>query len=242
MEYEEFLEVLNKAYQDNPKLVSLVKRIIQAAGNGTATFEMAQNYAIALGKVIGDTISETGVFSEEEPTYTIEYIANILRPALTESYELSSEATMMVQDSINKKHGINLKSVKPKLDTSRIDNMITEVHNKGYAQHEEAIQQQIVNFNQSAVDSTIRSNGDFLEHTGVTVRYTRIAESGACKWCKALEGTYSTYEAPDGFFGHHTNCQCIIKVDDMYSTGKVNYWTRKYDKAVQEGKIQSLED
>ena len=203
---------------------------------------MAQDYALALGKVIGDTISETGVLSDEEPTYSIEYIANILRPALTESYELSSEATMMVQDSLNKKHGINLKAVKPKLDTSRIDNMITEVYNKGYAEHEEAIQQQISNFNQSAVDSTIVSNADFLEHTGVTVKYTRIAESGACQWCKALEGTYSTYEAPDGFFGHHSNCKCIIKLDDMFATGKVNYWTKKYDKAVQEKRIRDIED
>lgn len=242
MDYEEFLDTLDKAYRDNPKLVSLVKRIIAASENGTATFEMAQNYAIALGKVMGNTINLTGVFADEEAAYTIEYITNILRPALTESFELSSEAAMMVQDSINKKNGINLKSVKPQLDNSRIDNMIKEVHNKGYAEHEEAIQQQISNFNQSAVDSTIYDNGNFLEHTGVTVTYTRIAESGACKWCEDLEGTYSTHEAPYGFFGHHVNCKCIIKVDDMFATGRVNYWTRKYDQAVQEGKIKAIED
>ena len=240
MTYEEFLDTLKKAYRDNPRLVALVKQIIRASEDGTATFEMAQNYALALGKVMGDTIDITGVLSGEG--YTVEYIADILRPALTGSYELSSEAAMMVQDSINKKHGINLKSVKPQLDNSRIDNMITEVYNKGYEEHKEAIQQQISNFNQSAVDSTIYSNADFLEHTGVTVKYTRIAESGACKWCRDLEGTYSTFEAPDGFYGHHVNCKCIIKVDDMFATGTVNYWTKVYDKAVQEGRIKAIED
>ena len=240
MTYEEFLDTLKKAYRDNPRLVALVKQIIRASEDGTATFEMAQNYALALGKVMGDTIDITGVLSGEG--YTVEYIANILRPSLIGSYELSSEAAMMVQDSINKKHGINLKAVKPQLDNSRIDNMITEVYNKGYEEHKEAIQQQISNFNQSAVDSTIYSNADFLEHTGVTVRYTRIAESGACKWCRDLEGTYTTFEAPDGFWGHHSNCKCIIKVDDMFSTGTVNYWTKKYDKAINEGKIKAIGD
>ena len=242
MTYEEFLDVLNKAYRDNTKVVSLVKQIVNAAEKGNATFAMAQNYAITLGKVMGETINKTGVLSDEATAYTLEYITNILRPALTESYELSSEAAMMVQDSLNKKHGINLSSVKPKLDNSRIDNMIKEVYNIGYAQHEETIQQQISNFNQSAVDSTISSNADFLEHTGITVKYTRIAESGACNWCRDLEGTYSTYEAPQGFFGHHTNCNCIIKLEDMNPTGKVNYWTRRYDKAVQEGRIKAIEN
>ena len=238
MTYEEFLQTLNKAYRNSRELRALVKLIAQAANKGTATFEMSQDYAIALGKIMGDTLRSTGVLTDETITYTIDYITDILRPALTESFELSSEAAMMVQDSINKQHGIRLKSVKPKVDNDRIDNMIKEVYNKGYEEHEDTIQEQISNFNQSAVDSTIYSNADFLEHTGVTVKYTRIAESGACKWCRDLEGTYSTYEAPDGFFGHHTNCKCVIKVDKMFATGTVNYWTRKYDKAVQEGRIK----
>ena len=242
MTYQEFLEILNKAYRDNTKLASLVKQIVRASEKGTATFTMAQNYAIELGKVLGNTINKTGVLSDETAAYTISYVTSLLKPAMTESYELASEAAMMVQDSLNKKHGINLSAVKPNLDNNRIDNMIKEVVNKGYILNEDTIQQQLINFNQSAVDSTITANADFLEHTGITVRYTRIAESGACQWCRDLEGTYSTYEAPDGFFGHHTNCNCIIRLDDMKSTGKVNYWTRKYDAAVREGRIKAIDD
>ena len=240
MTYEEFLDILNKAYKNNQKVVSLVKQIVRASEKGTATFTMAQNYAIELGKVLGNTINKTGVLSDETAVYTISYVSSLLKPAMTESYELASEAAMMVQDSLNKKYGINFTAVKPELDDARIDNMVKEIVNKGYIMNEDIIQQQLINFNQSAVDSTITANADFLEHTGVTVAYTRIAESGACQWCQDLEGTYSTYEAPDGFFGHHTNCNCIIRLDGMKSTGKVNYWTRKYDQAVQEGKIKAI--
>lgn len=240
MTYEEFIQTLNKAYRDNPELVKLVQDIADA--RTTATFEQAQAYAIKLGEVLGQTISATGVLSDEEMIYTAEYVSKLLKPALLDAYELSTEAAMMVQDQINASYGLGLKSVKPDPDMDRINNLITEVFNKGYEEHKKTINEQLSNLTQSAVDKTITTNGKFLEHSGVTVKYTRIAESGACKWCKGLTGTYTTYQAPDGFFGHHTNCQCIIKLSDMKPTGKVNYWTKVYDKAVQEGRIKEALD
>ena len=101
MTYQEFLRVLNQAFRTNPRLVQLVREIGNARDNGNATYEMAQNYAIELGTVLGDTISETGVLSPDEEAYTVEYVANLLKPALLRTYDLSSAAAMIVQDSIN---------------------------------------------------------------------------------------------------------------------------------------------
>ena len=238
MTYQEFLRVLHGAYRNNPALVELVKEIMRAADEKTATIKMAQDYAIQLGTVLGETIAETGVLSPDEEAYTVEYVANLLRPALLDTYELSSEAAMMVQDSINKSFGINLNAIKAEPDLDRINNLITEVVNRGLTHNGEPFREQLINFSQSAVDKSVYVNGNFLEHTGVTVTYTRVPDSGACKWCKSMAGTYSTHEAPDGFFRRHTNCNCYIKVNRMEATGKVNAWTKAYDKAVQEGRIK----
>lgn len=241
MTYQEFLRVLHGAYRNNPALVELVRTIMRAADDKTATIKMAQDYAIQLGTLLGDTIAETGVLSPDEEAYTVEYVANLLRPALLETYELSTEAAMMVQDSINKSFGINLTSVKVDPDLDRINNLITEVVNRGLTHNGEPFREQLINFSQSAVDKTVYANGDFLEHTGITVTYTRVPDAGACKWCKSMAGTYSTHQAPDGFFRRHTNCNCYIKVNRMQATGKVNAWTKAYDKAVQEGRIRDAE-
>lgn len=241
MTYQEFLRVLHGAYRNNPALVELVRTIMRAADDRTATIKMAQDYAIQLGTLLGDTIAETGVLSPDEEAYTVEYVANLLRPALLDTYELSSEAAMMVQDSINKSFGINLTSVKVDPDLDRINNLITEVVNRGLTHNGEPFREQLINFSQSAVDKTVYVNGDFLEHTGITVTYTRVPDAGACKWCKSMAGTYSTHQAPDGFFRRHTNCNCYIKVNRMQATGKVNAWTKAYDKAVQEGRIKDAE-
>lgn len=238
MTYQEFVQTLNKEYRNNPKLVALVKQIARAADKGKATYEMAQKYAAALGKILGNTISETGILSDEELSHSVEYVTRILRPALKRNYELSTDAATMVQDSINKSFGVNLNSIKPKVDNDRINNLIKEVAEKGYSGNEDTLKQQFENLNQSAVDETMYDNGDFLEHTGVTVTYTRVAESGACEWCKSMEGTYSTHEAPDGFFARHTNCNCYIKVNSMQPTGTVNAWTKAYDRAVREGRVK----
>ena len=56
MTYEEFIQTLNKAYRDNPELVKLVQDI--ADSRRTATFAQAQAYAIKLGEVLGQTISD----------------------------------------------------------------------------------------------------------------------------------------------------------------------------------------
>lgn len=238
MTYQEFVQTLNKEYRNNPKLVALVKQIARAADKGKATYEMAQKYASALGKILGNTISETGILSDEELSHSVEYVTRILRPALKRNYELSTDAATMVQDSINKSFGINLNSIKPKVDNDRINNLIKEVAEKGYSGNENLYQEQFSNLNQSAVDETMYDNGNFLEHTGITVTYTRVAESGACEWCKSMEGTYSTHEAPDGFFARHTNCNCYIKVNSMVATGTVNAWTKAYDRAVREGRVK----
>lgn len=238
MTYEEFLQTLNKAYRENPKLVALVKQITKAADKGKATYAMAQRYARALGQLLGRTINETGVLSDEEFDYSVEYVSRLLRPALRRTYELSADAATVVQDSINKSSGINIKAITPAIDNDRIDNLIKEIANRGYAEDEEKYRHQFENLNQSAVDETMYKNGDFLEHTGITVTYTRVAESGACKWCRDMEGTYSTYEAPDGFFARHTNCNCYIKVNSIAATGMVNAWTKAYDRAVREGRVK----
>lgn len=241
MTYQEFLRVLHEAYRNNPSLVELVRTIMRAADDRTATIKMAQDYAIQLGTLLGETIAETGVLTPDEEAYTVEYVANLLRPALLDTYELSSEAAMMVQDSINRSFGINLNAIKADPDLDRINNLITEVVNKGLTHNGETFREQLINFSQSAVDKSVYVNGNFLEHTGVTVTYTRVPDSGACKWCRSMAGTYSTHQAPDGFFRRHTNCNCYIKVNRMQATGKVNAWTKAYDKAVQEGRIKEAE-
>lgn len=242
MTYQEFIQELNQAYRNSPKLVALVKQIARAADKGKATYEMAQKYARALGDILGKTINETGVLSDEELNYSVEYVSRILRPALKRTYDLSADAATMVQNSINTSFGINLKAIKPKVDTDRIDNLIKEVANRGYHNDEEKYRHQFENLNQSAVDKTMYDNGDFLEHTGITVTYTRIAESGACNWCRNMAGTYATHEAPDGFFARHTNCNCYIKVNGMQPTGRINAWTKAYDRAVNEGRVQAALD
>lgn len=238
MTYQEFLRVLNQAFRTNPRLVQLVREIGNARDNGNATYEMAQNYAIELGTVLGDTISETGVLSPDEEAYTVEYVANLLKPALLRTYDLSSAAAMIVQDSINASFGIGLTAIDSEPDLDRINNLITEVVTRGLTHDGETFRQQLVNFSQSAVTRTEYANGNFLEHAGVTVTYTRVPDAGACRWCQSMAGTYSTHEAPDGFFKQHTNCHCYIKVNGMRVTGRVNNWTRAYDRAVREGRIR----
>ncbi len=59
------------------------------------------------------------------------------------------------------------------------------------------------------VQSTARRTGDLVARsTGRNVRWERIPDSGACKWCETVAGRlYSSAESAD--FGHE-RCGCMV--------------------------------
>ncbi|MCD8021238.1 MAG: hypothetical protein LUF92_17185, partial [Clostridiales bacterium] len=94
----------------------------------------------------------------------------------------------------------------------------------------------------------MKENADFHYQSGLHPKIIRRANSGACKWCLALAGTYNYEDVKNtgnDVFRKHNNCKCSVvydpadgskKVQDVYSK------TWQDETAVEERKRISLEN
>lgn len=207
MTWDDYKAVYDALYKADPTIRSLIDKMT----NSKITYEEAHQYAIRIGETLSKTMWNTGALSgvtEED------VIRSILEPALRNNYELASQASAIAQQAVNDESGIGIKAVLPKLKEDRINGIVGEVMSKGYDQIVQSFDDQMVNFSQAAVDDTIQSNAWLHSKAGLSPKIVRVAEAGACRWCRSVAGTYDYTDVKDtgnDVFRRHENCRCITE-------------------------------
>ena len=62
----------------------------------------------------------------------------------------------------------------------------------------------------------VRENADFHYESGLSPKIVRTSEAGACKWCRALAGTYdysSVRATGNDVWRRHRDCRCVVESD-----------------------------
>lgn len=214
----QILELFKQYYLEDKKMDEL-----QLALKNAPTWQNAQAYAERLGELVGMVYADTNILDGD---LSQEVIFNLIQPTLNQAYDLCAQASGYVQKFTNEQYGFNLKALIPTPDGSRIQNLATELANKGYVEIYKSFNAQVQNITQAAVDDTMKKNATFLSNSGIKTEYRRIPDAGACKWCRSMAGTYTAVDAPDGFWGHHTNCHCQIEIVVMKKAD--NYWRDRW--------------
>ena len=124
---------------------------------------------------------------------------------------------MQVQRNLNQQAGLGLRPVEPEFDVSRAYDLAEK-----YVSYEKwndarwTLEEPVENFMQSVPDDSIRRNADFQWRSGMSPKIIRRAEPGACKWCRALAGTYDyaqVRETGSDVYRRHENCRCVVEYD-----------------------------
>ena len=121
---------------------------------------------------------------------------------------------------MNEAAGIGIRSIKPELNTDRIDGIVNKV--SAAEQFDDvawALDEPIVNFTQSVVDDAIKANAEFQHQAGLSPKIIRKTSGKCCEWCARLAGTYN-YEdvrnTGNDVFRRHSYCRCTVE----YSPGR----------------------
>lgn len=205
MTWSDYEAVFNELYAKDAKVQRLIEKLMKSA-----TYEDANQYAIKIGEILSNTINQTGALSGE---LTADEVRSIIDPALKNNYQLASDAAGYAQEAANQKAGIGLKSVKPELRQDRVDGIVTEIADKGYDNIIAAIEDQIINLSQSAIDDTVKANADFQYNSGLSPKIIRKTSGKCCEWCNNLAGTYSYPDVPKDVYRRHNNCRCTVEYD-----------------------------
>lgn len=208
-------EAFNLAYNEDVTIKVLEARL----NSNKATLIDAQRYAERVGEILarvyGSEVSEAGL-PDGRMYWNI--AQNVIYKPMVNNYELSVAATAKAIAAQNKRAGLGIKAVVPKV-TDAVRDRIEGLMNKvSEAEHYDdvafALDRPVVNFTMKGHDDTVQENADFQSKAGLGVKVVRsIRGRDTCDWCKAVAGTYDYDKVKNGHdvWRRHLDCDCLIE-------------------------------
>lgn len=223
------LSQIRKDFQEMLDKSNLITKLYARVRDGTATYTEANDFAIEVGKILakayGNNLS-SDVLPEGKMFYNI--AQRIIVPTMKNNYTLITNVTKQVQKSLNVEAGIGIKPIIPKLNEDRIRGIVDRVSNEDiFDDIKWILDEPVVNFSQSIVDDSIKTNAEFHYKAGMRPRIVRKISGNCCEWCRAIAGTYYyDEELPDDIYRRHQRCRCTVEY--FIGNGKVeNVHTKK---------------
>lgn len=234
--YEKISDEISKKIKNSTD----IQRIYRLIDEGKADYKAVNELAEKLGGLYSAALKNNltaGVLPDGKLYYNI--AERTVRPALESCYGKSAEASVAVQQLLNKAGGIGVKAIQPQPDNERVSGIIDKLSNtENIADVSWVLDEPVINFAQSAVTDTIKTNAEFQSKSGLSPKIVRTVTGKCCKWCEALAGTY-TYpgEVPKDVYRRHERCRCIVE----YLAGngmKQNVHSKKWTSPSEQAKIE----
>ena len=224
---------------DNSKIIRELYRKVE---QGNATYKEANEFAIEVGELLSGSFKKnlsSSVLPDGRMYYNI--ADRIIRDTLGNNYELVADISAKIQEILNKKAGIGIKAIKPKINEDKVRGIVDIVSGKEkYDDIAYMLGEPVVNFSQSVVNDAVRENADFQYKAGLSPKIIRTSTGKCCEWCDKLAGIYD-YEAVsdtgNNVFRRHKYCRCLVE----YAPGdgkRQNVHTKQWSKETKRDKIE----
>ena len=178
--------------------------------SGGATYATATQYAARVGEILGQVLK----FNAPIKDISDWDIDDLIPGSLGLDHRIVTNACRAVQETMNRDAGIGIRYQEPTFDWDRVHGIVDELRdNPEFINIEETFYDQISNFSQSVVDSSVRANAAVASGAGIKTWVIRTASSKACKWCRAAAGRYNYEDVKgtgDDVWRRHENCNCTI--------------------------------
>jgi hypothetical protein len=209
------LEAVAKDFKKKYSSSKEINRLLIKVEKGTVSHADSYQFAQKVSDFLNYAIKKNMTGSTLPNGKLYYHIAeDVLTPLLKNNHALVTSYAKSVQEILNIKDDVPFKGVTAKVNTDRIDGICSEFSrfNK-FEDTQQELADTIENYSFSSVDDTIKENVRFLNNLGYYEVVERHAESGACKWCRSLDGTYDYSPNMDNtVFKRHKRCKCTIDV------------------------------
>lgn len=214
-------ELLKKVQEDYRKRCENDKelaRIEALAESGKASGKDTDAYAVRAGELLAAALHDN-VSGDVLPDGKMYFnIANrVLPPVLRDNYELVAGMSTRIQQVLNDNAGLHMKALRPDLNEDRVKGLVNLAASADqYEDKRKELEADVVNFSQRISADGFHKNAEFQYTSGFNPKIRREAESGCCKWCQALEGTYDYADVRDtgnDVWRRHRDCRCVVEYD-----------------------------
>lgn len=231
---------------DNSKIIRELYRKVE---QGNATYKEANEFAIEVGELLSGSFKKnlsSSVLPDGRMYYNI--ADRIIRDTLGNNYELVADISAKIQEILNKKAGIGIKAIKPKINEDKVRGIVDIVSGKEkYDDIAYMLGEPVVNFSQSVVNDAVRENADFQYKAGLSPKIMRTSTGKCCEWCDKLAGIYD-YEAVsdtgNNVFRRHKYCRCLVEYapgDGKRQNVHTKQWRKETKRRIENSLTQSKE-
>lgn len=214
-------ELLKKVQEDYRKRCENDKelaRIEALAESGKANGKDTDAYAVRAGELLAAALHDNvsgDVLPDGRMYFNI--ASRVLPPVLRDNYELVAGMSTRIQQVLNDNGGLHMKALRPDLNEDRVKGLVNLAASADqYEDKRKELEADVVNFSQRISADGFHKNAEFQYTSGFNPKIRREAESGCCKWCQALEGTYDYADVRDtgnDVWRRHRGCKCVVEYD-----------------------------
>lgn len=231
---------------DNSKIIRELYRKVE---QGNVTYKEANEFAIEVGELLSGSFKKnlsSSVLPDGRMYYNI--ADRIIRDTLGNNYELVADISAKIQEILNKKAGIGIKAIKPKINEDKVRGIVDIVSGKEkYDDIAYMLGEPVINFSQSVVNDAVRENADFQYKAGLSPKIIRTSTGKCCEWCDKLAGIYD-YEAVsdtgNNVFRRHKYCRCLVEYapgDGKRQNVHTKQWRKETKRRIENSFTQSKE-
>jgi hypothetical protein len=222
------LKKIRKDFIQQVETNSTLKALYEAIMSGNASYIQAEDYAYEVGSALAESFGKhlsSDVLPDGKMYFNI--AESVVRPLLEEDHSIIADAAAQVQNSLNKKAGINIKAQTVPVNDDRITGIVDKISDADtFDDVAWVLDEPIKNFSMNVVDEVLRANVDFQGKAGLRPKIIRRAERKCCSWCAKLAGVYD-YPVDREVYQRHERCRCTVDYDP--GTGRrQNVWTKEY--------------
>lgn len=235
----ELLKNIEKDFREQFNKDSIIADLTKKLEKGTATHSEAYKYAGRIGTILTEAYKKN-ISSDALPEGKMWYnIANrVITPTMKQNYDFITKYVDDVQENLNKKAGIGIKPVTPKLNNDRINGIVNRISSEdNYDNISWILDAPVKTVAKSIVDDSIRENSEFHAKAGMQPRIIRKTTGNCCKWCSQIAGIYEYPDVPKDVYRRHENCDCTVEYDP--GNGKrQNVWSKQWNDIEESDKIE----
>ena len=127
------------------------------------------------------------------------------------AHHLVNESGAAIQQALDKRNGVRLRVVQPEYNDGRTKAIVGEAAESDSEHAAENLAVQLGTEIKDAGNEFMRQNAEQRSRAGFKVTITRTGDAKCCPWCADRTGTWELKAAPDGVFGVHDNCTCMVE-------------------------------
>lgn len=137
------------------------------------------------------------------------------------AHHLVTESGTAVQKAKDTPLGIHIKPLEPEFDDDALKGTVgTAANAESPEQAVETLADGLAYAVKKAGNEFVEKNAEQRSRAGFEVGVKRSGSTKCCPWCAARIGSWALKNAPDGVFGCHANCSCVVEYTS--STGAVS--------------------